>query len=191
MIMKAIRTAVFIGAILLGVAATATVSAWSGKYTGLHETAVQPDDTMVWDQRAWVYWRNHTDTSVQLNWTSHRVRYISGDPDSLTFTGHHIVADGEDNKYVDENASSFELEYGEAWHENWEYGGGRGNNQYITVQKASGSVVAYMISKESEFHKLTQEIVFYNDDDGDPEICMRRYPATNQTITGRPATCPS
>ena len=190
MIMKVIRTSVFIGAILLGIAATATVSAWSGKYTGIHETAVRPDDNVVWDQRAWVYWRNHTESSVELNWTSHRVRYISGTADSATFTAHHIVADGNDNIYVDEDASEFELEYGEAWHENWEYGGGR-SNKYIIVQKISGSITAYMISKESEFHKLSQEISFYNDDDGDPAICMSRfYPFLLQTIKGPDSDCP-
>ena len=190
MIMKAIRTSVFIGAILLGVAAVATVSAWSGKYTGLHETAVLPDDNVVWDQRAWVYWRNHTESSVQLNWTSHRVRYVSGDADSATFTAHHEVEDSNSHVYVDEDASEFELEYGEAWHENWEYGGGRGNNQYITVSKANGSAWASMQSKDSDFHRLTQEIWFYNDDDDEPAICMDRYPYVGQTITGPPSDCP-
>ena len=189
MIMKAIRASVFISAILLGVAATATVSAWSGKYTGLHETAI-PNDAVVWDQRAWVYWRNHTESSVQLNWTSHRLRYVSGEGNAATFTAHNIVMDNYSHEYVNDNASEFELEYGEAWHENWEYGGGRGNNQYIAVQKASGSAVVIMESRYSDPFRLFQKIWFYNDDDDEPAICMERHPYILQSITGPPSDCP-
>ena len=189
MIMRAIRTSVFIGAILLGVAATATVSAWSGKYTGLHETAI-PNDAVVWNQRAWVYSRNHAESSVQLNWTSHYVRYVSGDGDSATFTPHNMIMNSNSHVYFDDSAREFELERGGAWHENWEYAGGRGNNQYITVSKADDSATVSMQSKDDEFYKLTQEIWFYNDDDGEPAICMHRYPNLFQTITGPPSDCP-
>ena len=190
MIMKVIRASVFLGAILLGMAAVATVSAWSDKYTGLHETAI-PHDEVVWDQRAWVYWRNHTESSVELNYTSQRVRYVSGDSGSATFTAHHEVMDSYSHVYVKDDASQFKLSTGKTWRHKWKYGGGTEDDQYITVLKANGSAAASMQSKLDEFFRLTQEIWFYNDDDGEPAICMIRHPYVLQTITGPPSDCPS
>ena len=189
MIMKAIRTSVFIAAILLGVAATATVSAWSGKYTGLRETAI-PNDAAVWDQRAWVYWRNHNESSVELNYTSQRIRYISGTASSAYFTAYNKVMNSKSKVYYDERASLFELSTGESWRRRWAYGGGTGINRYITASKANDSATVITKSRYSSPHSLTQEIWFYNDDDGDPTICMDRSSGAFQTTTGPASDCP-
>ena len=190
MIMKAIRVSVFISAILLGVAAVATVSAWSGKYTGLHETAI-PNDAVVWDQRAWVYWRNHSVPSVELNYTSQRVRYVSGNGNSATFTAYNKVMNTNSQVYYDERASQFELSTGESWRRKWGYGGGTGNNQYITVSKADDSAKVITTSRYSSPYSLTQEIWFYTDDDDDPAICMDRSAGgPGQSITGPASDCP-
>ncbi|MCY4654348.1 MAG: hypothetical protein OXC95_14435 [Dehalococcoidia bacterium] len=190
MIMKAIRTSVFIGAILLGVAASATVSAWSVEYTGRHETAILPDNIAIWDQRAWVFWRNHTESSVQLNWTSHRMKYVSGYNDSASFTAHNRVINTKSQEYFDDDVGAFELDIGESWYDLWEYGGGTSNNQYITVSKANDSAKAIMTTRFSSPNSLTQEIWFINDDDDDPAICMERSTGGFQTITGPATDCP-
>ena len=49
MIMRAVRTSVFLGAVLLGVVAATTVSAWTGEHTRVHQTAI-PNDAVVWKQ---------------------------------------------------------------------------------------------------------------------------------------------
>ena len=189
MIMRAIRTSVFLGAVLLGVVAATTVSAWTGEHTRVHQTAI-PNDAVVWKQNAWVYWRNHTESSVELNYTSHRVRYVSGDGDSASFTARNEVINSDSQRYFLDYTGSFELDIGEQWRDTWRYGGGTGNNQYITVSKADDSAKAIMTSRYSSPFSLTQEIWFYNDDDDSPEICMDRSSGALQTTTGPASDCP-
>lgn len=190
MIMKAIRTSVFLGAVLLGVAAVATVSAWTYEHTGINRTGI-PNDEVVWRQNAFTYWRNHTASSVQLNYTSHRVKYISGDYDSVNFHAmRNKVTNSESHTYFSDTAAGIELSTGETWNDKWKYGGGTGDDQYITASKADDHVLVTMTSQYTSHYSLTQNIFFYNGDDGDPAICNTRSAGFFQWITGAGDNCP-
>ena len=109
MIMKVIRASVFLAAVLLGIAAVATVSAWASAFTGTHSTGI-PNDEVVWSQKAYAYWRNHTESSVELNYTSHKVEYISGDYDSVNFHAmRNKVTNANSQTYFSDIVSGVEL----------------------------------------------------------------------------------
>lgn len=188
MIIRAIRTSVFLGAVLLGIAAVATVSAWNSQHTGINRTGT-PQDAVVWRQNAHVYWRNHTESSVQLNYTSHRVKYLYGDEDSVHFFGmFNHVTNADSETYFNDTTSGIELATGETWNDKWKYGGGTGNNQYITVSKADDHALVTIRSILSSPHSLTQDMFFYNDDD--PAICREISRGIGQWVTGVTGNCP-
>ena len=190
MIMKAIRTSAFIGAILLGIAAVATVNAWTSEHTGINRTGI-PHDEVVWRQNAFVYYRNNTESSVQLNYTSHRVKYISGDYDSVTFLSmNNKVTNADSQTYFNDQVRGVNLSTGQTWNDKWKYGGGTGNNQYITASKADDYVLVTTTSQYTSPYSLTQNIFFYNDDDGDPAICRSRSAGFFQWVTGATDNCP-